>query len=188
MNPYLYAEANPLYFTDPEGLCPWCLYGAVIGGGLNVLAQLSSDEAFSWSSLAASTATGAAGGGLGTITSGLVWRTNIIVNTVGSGAIGAGVAAAKNELTGSCDDPWAAAHTAILLGGAGSLAGTGIGGIIRGAGRAKYERLPEEVKSLLNSNAIHELPKNPYQKFGVTLGDALGGAVSNLPSDLWGQE
>ena len=99
LNPYLYAEANPLYFTDPEGLCPWCLYGAVIGGGLNVLAQLNSDEAFSWSSLAASTATGAAGGGLGTITSGLVWRTSIIVNTVGSGVIGAGVTAAKNQLT-----------------------------------------------------------------------------------------
>ncbi|MFY0992955.1 RHS repeat-associated core domain-containing protein, partial [Halomonas sp. C05BenzN] len=186
LNLYLYAEANPVFFTDPEGLCPWCLYGAVIGGGINVLAQLSSDEAFSWSSLAASTATGAAGGGLGTITSGLVWRTSIIVNTVGSGAIGAGVAAAKNQLTGSCDDVYSASMRGALWGGLGAGTGQLIGASTSGytaiMANRRWESASLSQRLWAISNAV-EAPQNPSVLItvGATSGNLASTIISNSP-------
>ena len=38
-NLYAYAGSNPTNFRDPEGLCPTCIVGAVIGGGGELLTQ-----------------------------------------------------------------------------------------------------------------------------------------------------
>jgi RHS repeat-associated protein len=39
LNTYLYAEANPLKYTDPDGLCPMCLVipGVCAGGGCEAI-------------------------------------------------------------------------------------------------------------------------------------------------------
>jgi RHS repeat-associated protein len=124
INTYAYATNNPVSLADPTGLCPWCAVGAVLGGGLNSVAQLSSGQEFDWGSFAASTATGAMGGGLGTITKGLSWGRNIVANSLGSGAIGAGVTTVKNAITGSCDEAWVSARNGLVLGAAGSLIGS----------------------------------------------------------------
>ena len=95
INTYAYALSNPMTYTDPTGQCPWCVFGAVVGGGLNLASQLYSGHEIDWSSVIASTVTGALGGGLGTVTGGMSWGANIIANAFGSGVIGASVTAAK---------------------------------------------------------------------------------------------
>ncbi len=183
INTYAYALGNPMIYTDPTRQCPWCVFGAAVGGGLNAIAQLRSGQDFDWGSFAAATATGALGGGLGTVTKGLSWGKNIITNAVGSGVIGAGVTASKNTATGSCDDVWASARYGFALGGMGSAAGSIVSGVFREVARVKYQSLPLDVRLLLQSNAIHGLPNNRYQAMGVTIGDSASGVISNMPVD-----
>ena len=66
---YRYASGNPMRYSDPTGLCPWCYAaaGAAVGGGANLGYQLYKDDGnFScvdWSEVGAWAAAGSFGGG-----------------------------------------------------------------------------------------------------------------------------
>lgn len=79
-NKYGYVLNRPLYASDPDGRCPWCV-GAVVGGiiegGVDIASQLakthgsfSKADGFSWGEVGASTAGGAVAGALAVATGG----------------------------------------------------------------------------------------------------------------------
>ncbi|WP_237770397.1 hypothetical protein [Vibrio parahaemolyticus] len=124
--------------------------------------------------------TGAAGGGLGTITKSLSWGKNLVANTIGSGLIGGGVTVAKNKITGSCDDSKAAAVNGLIAGGIGAGVGNATTKIISGINLRHYEKLPLEVKTFFESNAIHGVPKPTLIPGAVTLSNASSNTIANM--------
>ncbi|WP_407268286.1 RHS repeat domain-containing protein [Tenacibaculum maritimum] len=76
--PYQYAYNSPIQYNDPYGDCPWCVWGAVIGGGLEYASQVVSNYSGGQSltesltnvdggKIAVATIAGAATGGIGSI-------------------------------------------------------------------------------------------------------------------------
>ncbi len=67
-NPYAYVGNQPWQYTDPYGLCPTCLAGAVAGlvAGVAIygVAVATTDADFSWKHLGLAAAIGTAGGAL----------------------------------------------------------------------------------------------------------------------------
>ena len=184
MNTYAYVGGNPLKYSDPSGLCPWCVAGAVVSGGINAYGQYQQNGGFNnfdLGSLAASTAAGALGGGLGTLTKGLAVSGNIVANTVGGAAIGAGVTAAKNMATGSCDSVGDAAINGAVFSGLGASVGNAASGAFSAINRSYYNSLPLSTRLLFGSNALHGTQSPLLVPGGVTVGNILGTGTSNIP-------
>lgn len=50
--------------------------------------------------------------------------------------------------------------------------------------QSNFNSLDFDVQSFLTSNSLSHLPTNPWVTAGSTLGNSLGGVVSNLPLDI----
>ena len=102
LTPYNFTWNNPVNIDDPDGNCPWCIWGAVIGAGLEYGSQVISNkiQGKSWSEsltqvdgkkILFSAATGAISGGIGSIktlhTTGKIYKTLGGVYTAGTGSI-----------------------------------------------------------------------------------------------------
>jgi RHS repeat-associated protein len=67
-NMHGFVGGNPISYNDPTGNCPWCfsaVVGGIVGGGFNLLNQLSGDKPINWTSVAIATGSGAIGGATG---------------------------------------------------------------------------------------------------------------------------
>jgi len=181
INTYEYVAGNPVRYADPKGLCPWCVFGAAVGGGLNAWSQYNSGGPFDWGSFAASTVVGGLGGGLGNLTKSLSLAKNIAANAYGSALISAGVTASKNELLGTCDSIEDAFINGLIFGGLGAGVGNGTSGVFSKINRSRFNSLPLSQQLFLTSNALHNLPNSPIRTVGTTVGNTLGGVTSNLP-------
>jgi RHS repeat-associated protein len=188
INTYSYVGGNPLSYSDPSGRCPWCVFGAIIGGGTNVAAQYyangGSFNNFDGWSFAIAVASGAIGGGAGSAifnaTKNLAW------NAAGGAAVGYwtsyGGTALHNKLTSSCDDPAKAA----AWGGVAGFAGGGLGAW---AGNAT-QVWANQAQTAFNSWVDAVVPSlAPFSGsavnagiggLGGTAGNAAGNTVSNL--------
>ena len=191
LNPYLYVSGNPIAYSDRTGECPWCLVGLIIGGGIDLYSQYQRAGSWGelrknidWGSLLASAATGALGGGLATGVAklGLTALGEIAANSVGSAAIGAGVTAARDRLTGSCDSVGDAALNGAIYGGLGAAIGVSVGRLGAAVNRNLRNSLPLEVRLLFGSNALHGVGPRQAVIGATTLGNAIGTTVSNYPS------
>ncbi|WP_159084415.1 RHS repeat-associated core domain-containing protein [Dongshaea marina] len=194
VNTYGYALGNSINLSDPYGLCPWCVVGAVISGGINAYSQYQENKGFNnfnWVDFLGSTATGALGGGLGTLASRLTWRAagstwqlstlgQVAVNSIGSSAIGAGVASIQNRLNGRCSNVSGAAINGLIVGVLGAGLGSGISKIIKSLNHSKYNALPLEIRLLYDSNALHGVRRPVFIPGGVTFGNSIGSTVSNM--------
>lgn len=184
-NTYAYVNGNPLGYSDPEGLCPWCVVGAVIGGGLNAYSQYQNNggfDNFNWGSFVASTASGALGGGLGTVTARIGTNAGWLIasNSAGSAAISAGVTAAQNQLTGKCNSVADSALTGAIFGAVGAGIGSGVYSGIGAINMRTYRSLPLSVRTLYGSNAIHGVSRPTL----IPAGSAISNAASNIATNL----
>lgn len=72
---YTYVNNQQTIYTDPTGLCPWCIgagVGALIGGvASGGLYAVTNQDSFSWQGLAAASAGGAVAGAVGGATFGM---------------------------------------------------------------------------------------------------------------------
>ena len=184
---YLYARANPLSYTDASGNCPWCLAGALIGGGLDLGAQYLKNGSFNnldYTELALATASGAIGGGLGAQIGKMT--TSLLANTLLNGGIGAltGAAstAAHNALTCSNVSVGKGALVGGAFGAMGGYLGTAAGNWIGEAGAAGQSAFNSAVDTLMPSLA--PFSGSAIQGTATAVGSATSNAVGNTAAGM----
>lgn len=106
------------------------------------------------------------------------------MNSLGSGAISAGVTASKNKLTGSCDSIGDSFVNGFVFGGLGAGIGNGTSALISKLNSSYFNSLPLSQQLFLTSNALHGLPTSNLVTRGTIIGNSVGGVVSNLPVNL----
>ncbi len=133
---YAYTDNDPLNQTDPSGKCPWCIFGAVVGAGVEAGVQYyHGDLAWSWASagkIAVAAGAGFATAGVSTLAaaaggSGIAVAT--VAGSFGSAASGASYAINACGIDRSCSVQGAAIALA-----AGALDAPGGGGLGDAAG------------------------------------------------------
>ena len=133
-NLYAYVGNDPLNKTDPNGKCPWCVVGALIGGGTDLAAQLYKNgwhlSKVDFVETAAAAAAGAITGGASAFIGGTIKGAGALalaVRAVANVAVGAttiaGQTAVLNNFDGHNDSYQVAAAVGGVFGAAGSLAG-----------------------------------------------------------------
>jgi RHS repeat-associated protein len=119
---YAYAWNNPVLYDDPDGRCPQCLVGFVIGFGLDVATQIilegRSLEDVSFGSALASGVAGGLSGGLSTLK-----NVGTVGKVVASGFIDGGESVAKESIkNGELTFDIEQTASDVLLGAAGGNA------------------------------------------------------------------
>ena len=154
MNTYIYVNGNPINYTDPQGLCPWCAAGAAMGVWFNIVHQVGGfNQLLNFDAWAKVNATdvflsglaGGLSGGLGTFAA-VKYTTplaNIAVNTIGSGAISGSQQVASNYINNKClsDGVADSAWNGIKYGLGSAIFGTGVGVMMTPKASPLYEQL-----------------------------------------------
>jgi len=189
LNTYGYVNGNPINLSDPTGLCPWCLFGALAGGTINITQQLVSNG-WNWNtiniqSVGIAAGQGLLGGGLGTAISKIGFSAVGAAgwSAMGSSAIGAGGTALNNAVNiDPCvsNNVKTAAINGFIGGAFGSLAGTVVSSQVSNGLRGIYQSTPLAQRLLKGSNAIHGVPQVNFRAAGTTAGNAAGLAASSL--------
>ena len=135
-NLYAYTDNDPLNQTDPSGRCPWCIFGAAVGAGVEAgVEYYQGTLSLSWASagkIGVAAAAGFATGGVSVLTAaagGSTLAVAITAGSFGSAVSGASYVANSCVINGSCTTTGAAiALSAGALDAAGgALAGDGFG-------------------------------------------------------------
>ena len=114
---YNYVGSRPLNASDPTGQCPWCIAGALIGGGINLYTQLQQSNGnwnqVNWVSVGLSAATGAIGGGAGAFI--YSRTTSVLANALLNGAVNSASSAAATAIQNAvCKDDQSVLASAAL--------------------------------------------------------------------------
>jgi RHS repeat-associated protein len=191
VNLYAYVLNDPVTFVDPSGRL--ALLGALVGGGIDLGAQLvrngGSVANINVTSVAASAVAGATGVGLATVISNLTRGigTQLVLNTLGSAGVGAASRLGQNLISGKCltQDIGRDALLSGLLGGLGFAAQSGTSAITAARANSVWNSASLSQKLLSISNAISS-PAN-VNSLAVGIGNALAITISNsqpiMPAD-----
>jgi len=181
-NLYAYVGNDPSNRVDLQGLFFWHAVGAVVGGALDLGAQLISNGGnigdVNWGSVGISAASGAMGVGLAgnvaKVTTHFAGRAAL--NGLGSAAIGAGGQMANNAMS-ECSGLWdGVGQNALLSGGLGAL-GSAVGDLTeRGINSMMAETpLIEGLRNTGSLSAGKTVPAN----MGTSIGTSVGIGFSN---------
>lgn len=128
-NGYAYGAGDPVNMVDSDGRFPFVpiLIGALIGGGVDLIAQTLLNDEINWCSVAFSTIAGAAGGALagGVAAAGATVTEQAILSGIGNAGIGGLAKAGQNVVEGKPAEQ-GVLSSALLAGtleGAGSYLG-----------------------------------------------------------------
>jgi RHS repeat-associated protein len=190
VNLYAYVGNDPLNAVDPSGLCPAC-WGAAIGFGVDLGAQLLFTGTYDWRQGVAATGAGALTGGV----SAIIGRTVATVGgrAIANAAVGATASAVQagslNVVAGQQNNVAGAA----ILGGVGGAVGSYIGDKIVAASQAGSQAAFDALSTADKLGALGMLQANPSLTigaarpaavaFGNAAGTAVGDAIGALPSD-----
>jgi RHS repeat-associated protein len=138
VNVYAYIGNDPLNNVDPSGLCPWCIFGAVVGAGLEAgVEYYHGDLSLSWASagkIGVAAAAGFATGGVSTLAAaagGSSLAVATVAGSFGSAASGASYVINSCAIDRACTAQGAAIalSAGALDAGGGGLAGDAVGKI-----------------------------------------------------------
>ena len=185
-NLYQYAYNNPARYVDDNGLWIWHAVGAIVGGALDLTAQLVSNGGnigdVDWGSVAVSSASGALGVGLGTTvarqTTSIAGRAAL--NGLGSAGIGAGGQMANNAMDPCSDIMDGVGDAAILSGAFGAIGSAG--GDLAERGFLSITRETPLIEGLQSSGTL--IGTTPRESVGSSIGTGVGIGISNASSAI----
>lgn len=190
---YNYVGSRPLNASDPTGQCPWCIAGAVIGGGINLYTQLQQSNGswnqINWVSVGLSAATGAIGGGAGAFI--YSRTTSVLANALFNGAVNSASGAAATAIQNAvCNDGQSVLASATLNFGLGVIGGAGsaqLANVATSAARGAQSWINTSVTNTVNTLLPSRAGQIPFQYQGASVGSLIagtGGVTANVTGNF----
>ncbi len=180
-----YVGGQPTAYSDPAGRCPWCIAGAIIGGGLDLAAQYAKNGSFdnlNYTELGLATASGAIGGGMGAWIGGLT--TNVWLAAAANAEVGAVTGLVSTGITNANSSCQKSLVTGTLVGGVfgamGGFAGQAIGNWIGELGGVAQSSWNEAVNVVMPNLAPFggTTIQGAANSAGAATSNAIGNTVS----------
>lgn len=127
---YAYAKNNPYLYTDPDGRIANFVFGAIIGGGIEVGFQLANGgKVNDWTAVGVAAGVGAVTGGVGGLAAKLATKGAIsAAEAVAATSAGGGLAAATGKNVEAGLKGESVSSTEVAVSAAGGAAGSAVGG------------------------------------------------------------
>jgi len=183
INTYIYVNGNPINYTDPQGLCPWCVFGGFVGVYASIGSQLY-HNGNDWTKLNSkdviiSGLIGAASGGLGTATYALKLPPvqNALANILGNTYLNVGQQIANNYFDGNKCGLMDGVPDSMRDGLVANTLGYGAGLLANSMTRATKSIYMTERDIELQSRARNKLPISQNYWIGGTVPGNIAGTV-----------
>ena len=205
LNLYAYVSNDPLNQSDPTGECPWCVVGAVIGGGLQAYSEyragtLNTPQGALRVAIAAGS--GALGGGAATAIGrqvvGAGLRSIAIragANATAGGAIGAAQTQGNSLVTtgrpASTSATLEGARNGAVASAVGSVAGDGLGAavnarvpsVVAADNAAMAQRMVQYSEAPGGMQLqVPRAPETPLSAPAATVSNAIATPIANSPN------